>query len=125
MLDANPRALLTKVDSWKWELERCREILTDGFGVFTLEAVEIEGRPACVRACGALFDYLWETQKDFLPRMECPGYYDTADHMKTDEWTARNLELMTSSEGSARHSLLGVMDEILHHLLDLLTVNKG
>ena len=111
MLDADPRALLTEVDSWKWELERCREILTDGFGVLTLEAAEIEGRPACVRACGVLFDYLRETQKDFLPRMEFPGYYDTADHMKIDEWTARNLELRSSSEGSARHSLLGVMDE--------------
>ena len=31
--------------------------------------------------------------------------------MKIDEWTARNLELRTSTEGSLKHSLLGVMDE--------------
>ena len=31
--------------------------------------------------------------------------------MKIDEWTARNLELRSSTEGSLKHSLLGVMDE--------------
>ena len=111
LLDANPRTLVTKMDSWKWEFERCRETLTDGFGVLTLEALEIEKKPGCIRACGVLFDYLRETQKDFLPQIEFPKYYDTVDYMKIDEWTARNLELRSSTEGSQKHSLLGVMDE--------------
>ena len=111
LLDASPRTLVTRVDSWKWELERCAEILRDGFGVLTLEALEIEKAPECVLACGVLFDYLRETQRDFLPRIEFPKYYDTVSYMKTDEWTARNLELRVSSEGSKKHSLLGVMDE--------------
>ena len=58
-----------------------------------------------------LFDYLRETQKDFLPEIEFPRYYDTVDYMKIDEWTTRNLELRSSTEGSQKHSLLGVMDE--------------
>ena len=111
LLDANPRAIVTRVDSWKWELERCREILTDVFAVLTLEALEIEKEPGCVRACGVLFDYLRETQKDFMPEVEFPKYYDTVDYMKIDEWTARNLELRSSTQGSQEHSLLGVMDE--------------
>ena len=111
LLDANPRTLATKVDSWKWEFERCGEILRDGFAVFTLEALEIEKKPGCVLACGVLFDYLRETQKDFLPQIEFPKYYDTVDYMKIDEWTARNLELRSSTDGSQKHSLLGVMDE--------------
>lgn len=111
LLDSNPRTLATKIDSWKWESERCREILKDGFAVLTLEAAEIEKTPGCVRACGVLFDYLRETQKDFLPQVEFPKYYDTVDYMKIDEWTARNLELRISTEGSQKHSLLGVMDE--------------
>ena len=111
LLDANPRTLVTKVESWKWEFERCGEILRDGFAVLTLEALEIEKKPGCVRACGVLFDYLRETQRDFLPQVEFPRYYDTVDYMKIDEWTARNLELRTSAEGSFKHSLLGVMDE--------------
>ncbi len=111
LLDASPRTLVTRVDSWKWELERCREILKDGFAVLTLEALEIEKEPGCVRACGALFDYLRETQKDFMPEVEFPRYYDTVDYMKIDEWTARNLELRSSTQGSPKYSLLGVMDE--------------
>ena len=111
LLDSNSRTLVTKIDSWKWEFERCREILTDGFSVLTLEALEIEKKPGCVLACGVLFDYLRETQKDFMPQIEFPKYYDTVDYMKIDEWTARNLELRSSTEGSLKHSLLGVMDE--------------
>ncbi|MCY4378313.1 MAG: DNA mismatch repair protein MutS [Candidatus Dadabacteria bacterium] len=111
LLDASPRTLVTKADSWKWELERCREILRDGFAVLTLEALEIEKEPGCICACGALYDYLRETQKDFMPKVEFPRYYDTVDYMKIDEWTARNLELRSSTQGSRKHSLLGVMDE--------------
>ncbi len=111
LLDSIPCAVVTKVDSWKWEPERCGEILRDGFSVLTLEALEIERRPGCILACGVLFDYLRETQRDFLPQIEFPKYYDTVDYMKIDEWTARNLELRSSTEGSVKHSLLGVMDE--------------
>ncbi len=111
LTDANSRALVTRVDSWKWEPERCGEILRDGFAVLTLEALEIEKAPGCVLACGMLFDYLRETQRDFLPQIGLPRYYDTVDYMKIDEWTARNLELRSTAEGSVRHSLLGVMDE--------------
>ena len=109
--NANPRTLVTRVDSWKWEPERCGDLLRDGFAVLTLEALEIEKAPGCVSACGVLFDYLRETQRDFLPRIEFPRYYDTVDHMKIDEWTARNLELRSTAEDSVSHSLLGVMDE--------------
>ena len=44
-------------------------------------------------------------------QIEFPRYYDTVDYMKIDEWTTRNLELRSSTEGSQKHSLLGVMDE--------------
>lgn len=111
LLDPNPKTLVTKVDSWKWEPERCGEVLRDGFAVLSLEATEIEKNPGCISACGVLFDYLRETQGDFLPRIEFPKYYDTVDYMKIDEWTAGNLELRSSTGGSVRHSLLGVMDE--------------
>ena len=110
-LSARPKTLATKVDSWKWELSRSRETLADGLGVATLEAFGIEERPGCVVACGVLFDYLRETQMDFMPRMEVPRYYDVVDYMKVDEWTKRNLELQLSAEGSEKHSLLWVMDE--------------
>ena len=111
LLDSGPRALPTRVDSWKWEVERCAEILRDGFGVLTLESMEIEKEPGCVCVCGVLFEYLRETQKGFMPQIGFPKYYDTVDHMKMDEWTTRNLELRSSTEGSRKHSLLGVMDE--------------
>ena len=76
-----------------------------------LRSLRDREKTGCVLACGVLFDYLRETQKGFLPEMQFPKYYDTVDYMKIDEWTARNLELRSSAEGSVKHSLLGVMDE--------------
>ena len=112
LLNANPRTLVTKVDSWKWEPQRCGEILRDGFGVLTLEAMEVSQSHGCVVVCGVLFDYLRETQRGLsCQQVEFPRYYDTVDYMKIDEWTAKNLELRSSTEGSFKHSLLGVMDE--------------
>lgn len=111
LLETSPRTLVTRVDSWKWEFERCREILTDGFSVLTLEATGIEKKSGCVLACGVLFDYLHETQKDFMPEIGFPRYYDAVDYMKIDEWTASSLELRRSADGSRKHSLLGIMDQ--------------
>lgn len=110
-LAGGPRALVTKVDSWKWDPERCREVLEDGLGVLTLESFAAPEKSGCIIACGVIFDYLRETQMEFMPEMEFPKYYDTVDHMKVDEWTKRNLELQRSAEGSEKHSLLWVMDE--------------
>ncbi len=73
--------------------------------------MEVSQSHGCEVVCGVLFDYLRETQKDFMPEVEFPRYYDTVDYMKIDEWTAKNLELRSSTEGSFKHSLLGVMDE--------------
>jgi len=111
LLDSDPHVLVTKLDCWKWEFERCGDIIKDGFSLLTLKALEIEKKPACVCASGVLFEYLRETQKDFMPEIELPKYYDTVDYMKIDEWTTRNLELRSSTHGSLGHSLLGVMDE--------------
>ncbi len=108
LFDLNPKTLVTKVDSWKWERGRCEDVLRDGFGVMTLESAELD--PGCVLACGVLFDYICETQKDFMPQIEFPAYYGAADYMKIDEWTSKNLELRRSAEGSELHSLLWVMD---------------
>ena len=59
-------------------------------------------KPGCVLAAGCFLITSGKRKQDFLPQIEFPRYYDTVDYMKIDEWTARNLELRSSTEGSLR-----------------------
>ena len=70
---ANPRTLVTKVDSWKWELAALQVRFSETASRY-LPSKPSRSRknPDCVLACGVLFDYLRETQRDFLPRIEFP-----------------------------------------------------
>lgn len=106
--------LITRFDSWVWELERAKEILKDMLSSQTLEAFGLEDHPGLIIACGAVVHYLRETQIEDMPPLDAPTYYETADYLLVDESTKRNLELLRTIRGeSKRGSLLWVLDETL------------
>ncbi len=110
--DAEINPLITNIDSWKFEYDRGKEVLTNFLKVKTLEPFEIENKPECVITSGVLLDYIEETQMDFTPLINSPKYYNLIDYLNIDDATKRNLELFRSSMGeSGKHSLLWVMDE--------------
>ncbi len=109
-LGLNP--LITSLDSWKWDLERCRNTLLQYLGVQTLESFGIELKQECVITCGVLLEYILETQMDFMPQIDSPKYYNVVDYLHIDESTKRNLELVRSNTtDSELHSLLWVLDK--------------
>ena len=106
--------LITRFDSWVWELDRAKEILKDMLSSQTLEAFGLEDHPGLIIACGAVVHYLRETQIEDMPPLDAPTYYETADYLLVDESTKRNLELLRTIRGeSKRGSLLWVLDETL------------
>ena len=106
--------LITRFDSWVWELDRAKEILKDMLSSQTLEAFGLEDHPGLIIACGAVVHYLRETQIEDMPLLDAPTYYETADYLLVDESTKRNLELLRTIRGeSKRGSLLWVLDETL------------
>ncbi len=106
--------LLTKLDSWTWDVDRAREVLGEKLTSKTLEAFGLEDHPESIIACGALIHYLRETQVDEMPPLREPFYYQTAEFLLVDESTKRNLEIFRTIRGESNvGSLLWVLDETL------------
>ncbi|MBR0397931.1 MAG: DNA mismatch repair protein MutS [Eubacterium sp.] len=99
-------------EEWYFDQDACEKILKKHFHVGTLKGLGITDFPCGVTAAGALFTYLYETQKSDMRQItEITPYY--ADRfMLLDSATRRNLELTeTLREKQKRGSLLWVLDK--------------
>ena len=91
--------------SGKRRLEALFDVSTlDGFGSFTR---------ADLAAAGALLDYLEDTQKGTLPRLNPPTRLSSDGSMMIDAATRRSLELVRTQNGDTDGSLLAVVDRTI------------
>lgn len=93
----------------KFELERCAEIVRNQFKSDSENIIE---KPVLISAVGALVDYLKDTQKSGLERINHIELYQESQYMRLDYNTQRNLELtQTMLSKEKRGSLLWVLDK--------------
>lgn len=93
----------------KYDLEFDRDIVIKQFGRFPQK---LEGHPLCLKAVGALLDYLDYTQKEGTKRMTTIRFYNDTQFMDLDYSARRNLELtQTIMRGEKNGSLLGILDK--------------
>ncbi len=91
-----------------------RNTLLEHFGADTLESLGIEENDDAVRAAGAVYDYLEDTQKRAVEHIKRLRYYSGEEHMILDSTTLRNLEVFKNMrDGSKRDTLLEMMDDTL------------
>ena len=101
----------TSIPDWRFELGRCQEMLLNHFQVNSLDGFGLNGMPLAIRAAGMIIQYLQDTQPKALTLLTGLGTYSLNEFMVLDASTRRNLELTeTIRSGSARGSLLGVLD---------------
>lgn len=92
--------------------DNCREIIKSHFGSARLEGLGVSDFPLGVIAAGAMFSYLYETQKTQLLQMNEITPYVSEKYMLLDSFTRRNLELTeTMREKQKKGSLLWVLDK--------------
>ncbi|MDD5288736.1 MAG: DNA mismatch repair protein MutS [Dehalococcoidales bacterium] len=101
---------LTRLDSYHFETEVARQILLEHFGTATLDGFGCAGLPLAISAAGAIIHYIQETQKGMLGQLTRLATYTTDAFMALDMQTQNNLELFRGSSGSAKGSLLSVID---------------
>ncbi len=91
--------------------EHAKAVLKAHFGAERVEAFGFyEGEPV-LRAGGALFRYVQETQKQFLPHIKALRPYRPSDFLILDASTQRNLELTESLfDRRTEGSLLAILD---------------
>jgi DNA mismatch repair protein MutS len=102
---------ITRLDSYRFELEIARQTLLDHFGAASLEGYGCDHLPLAIRAAGAIIHYIGETQKAVLGQLNRLATYATDNFMALDMQTQRNLEIFQGARsGTVDGSLLSVID---------------
>jgi DNA mismatch repair protein MutS len=103
-------AARSQTDAWRWREERAKELLCRHFTVSSLDGFGLGGLSVAIRAAGGLLHYLTETQLSGLKQINRIRTWSTDAFMTLDAQTRRNLELLESTRGDRRHSLIEVLD---------------
>jgi DNA mismatch repair protein MutS len=84
--------------------------LVEHFKTQSLEGFGCENMKAAISSAGALIHYLRETQKSPMEHITALTPFPIHNYMALDQCTLISLELVQSSEGSRKNSLLDLLD---------------
>ena len=102
---------LSSAQDWTFEYAGAEQLLCDHFRVGTLAGFGLTDSHDAVAAAGGVLQYLRATQKQSLEQLSTIRAYSTDAFMVLDQFTRRNLELLsTIRQGKPKGSLLGVLD---------------
>ena len=102
---------VTALADWRWERDTARDALLQQFRTRSLASFGLDDRPLAQRAAGAVIQYLRETQRSSVAQITTLRAYTSGGFMFLDPQTRRNLELLESSVGKAKGSLVSVIDQ--------------
>src|SRR5262249_3816711 len=100
----------TSVDDWLFDADYASRTLRDQLGAATLDGFGLKDKPVAVGAAGALVHYVKQTQKTTLEHITSLTVQETANYLLLDPASIRNLELIQSSDGDTKDTLLGVIN---------------
>ena len=104
-------AVVTPWPDAAWQPSRAASLLARHFKVESLEAFGLEGHPERTAACGAILDYLQQTQQASLAHLTALQSYHPAAGLVIDAVSRANLELTATLRRRSREgSLLEVLD---------------
>ncbi len=106
------RKQLSVLPQARFNSENARRNLLNLFKIQTLDVFGSFTR-AEVTAAGTLIDYVSNTQKGQMPRIEKPIKLYNREVMEIDAATRRSLELVVSNSGKKENSLLDIIDRTL------------
>ncbi|MBT5185653.1 MAG: DNA mismatch repair protein MutS [Kordiimonadaceae bacterium] len=104
--------IISPVEKTLFDSSAAEKNLKELYGVSVLEGIGLIGR-AELAACGALVQYLEETQKGKLPKLRRPQLVGEDSIMMIDSSTRRNLELNRTLSGEKKGSLLSTIDKTI------------
>ena len=101
----------TTLDDWVFDLDYASRMLRDQLKAATLEGFGLADKALATGASGAIVHYVRQTQKTALEHVNTLSCQETASYLILDPSTIRNLELLESSTGESRDSLLGILNK--------------
>lgn len=106
------REKLTILPQARFNSINAQKLLEKTFSVNTLNSFGDFAKPE-IAAAGIILDYIENTQKGRMPRLKKPVKLVTSHTMEIDNATRANLELVESTNGDKKSSLLGVIDRTI------------
>ena len=100
----------TALDDWLFDMDYASRLLRDQLKAAALDGFGLTGKALAIGASGAIVHYVRQTQKTALEHINTLVCRETAAYLVLDPSTIRNLELLESSAGEARDSLLGILN---------------
>ena len=97
-------------EDWTFSFSEAYRNLIEHFKTQSLEGFGCEDMEAAISSAGALIHYLRETQKSAMEHITALTPFPIHDYMAVDQCTLASLELVQSSEGSRKNSLLDLLD---------------
>lgn len=91
---------------WAFEAPAAERKLKEQFSVSSMEALGLKQRTICVKAAGALLEYLTETQMHALKNINRLKVSTEGEAMNLDPIAVRNLELLKNNGDGKRYGSL-------------------
>jgi len=105
-----PGFYVTRLPAWHFESDAGRRKLLEHLGAGTLAGFGIEDLGLAVGACGALLDYARKTQGQALAHVLSVRAERSADFLRLDAATRRNLEITETLRGEPSPTLFSQLD---------------
>ncbi|MFN4972259.1 MAG: DNA mismatch repair protein MutS [Bacteroidota bacterium] len=99
-----------QLDDWVYKYDYAYEKLLKHFGTLNLKGFGVQDLPVAIVAAGAAIHYLHETHHDNVGHIQSVSRIDEEKYVWLDQFTIRNLELLSSSHHLGK-SLLDVLDK--------------
>ncbi|PIQ96985.1 MAG: DNA mismatch repair protein MutS, partial [Nitrospinae bacterium CG11_big_fil_rev_8_21_14_0_20_56_8] len=97
-------------EDWTFSFGEAYRRLVEHFHTGSLEGFGCEPLKLGICAAGALLHFLHESQKTALDHIRSLSTFNVEQFMMLDHTTVRSLELVLSSEGTRKNSLLDALD---------------
>src|SRR6056300_2497 len=102
---------LTKRPDWHFDIDVAQRLLCGQFKTRDLGGFGLADHPHVITAAGALLQYLNETQQMALPHITGIRLEHRNQFVVVDAATRQNLEINHASNGSRKHSIVGLLDQ--------------
>jgi DNA mismatch repair protein MutS len=98
------------LDDWAFNLDYAQRILSEHFGLASLDGIGAAGKKLSICASGSLIHYLRDSQLTALGKVASLRFFEPSEFLKLDASTVTNLELIQTLDGSKKGSLLFFLD---------------
>jgi len=105
-----PGFFVTRLAPWQLDADSGRKRLLDQLGAASLAGYGVEDFSLAIAACGALLDYAKKTQGQALAHVTAVAAERSAEFLRLDAATRRNLEITETLRGESAPTLYSQLD---------------